>query len=1124
MDTTRIYTIGGTVQAGGGRYIVRRADDDLLALCRERAFAYILSARQLGKSSLLLHTAERLADEGIRSVLIDLTLIGTQVTAEGWYFGLLDEMAAQLRLTTDVLAWWEARAALGLTQRFSRFCEEVLLGEVAGPVVVFVDEIDTTLALDFADDFFAAIRGLYLARARRPDLRRLSFVLSGVATPGDLVRDPQRTPFNIGQRVEMTDFTPEEAAPLADGLGLPAGEAHQVLGWVLAWTGGHPYLTQQLCGMIAARARCAWTAAAVGDLARTTFGVGHGEPDHNVQFVRDMLTKRAADPEAVLTTFRAVRRARPPVPDEEQSLVKAHLKLSGVVRRERGTLRVRNRVYRTIFDEHWIGEHLPVNWARRLRRAARVIAVLLALSMSLSGLAIYALVQQREAQAQSQLAFARELAANALVQGQADPELGLLLALAGEQVVSTEQGEAALRQLLADVSLRSVLTGHAGAVRAVAFAPAAGLLVTGGADGTTRLWETDTGTTRAVLRGHVGSVTSLAVSGDGTVLVTGGDDGTAILWDVGAARQRTTLRGHAASITGVAITPDGARVVTTSADATARLWEAVSGAPVATLNGHAGSVLGAAISPDGRHLATFSEDGNARLWAADGGALVAELADHLSLVTDAVFSPDGRRLATASHDGTVRLWEADTGRSIAMLTGHADRVVGVAFSPDGRRLVSASHDRTARLWETASGQVLAVLRHDGPVTRVAFSPDGLQVATAGADGTARLWESASGQRLVRLDRHGGAVTALAYPPDGRLLATGGADGLVRVWEVDGAGDAAPLVVHAEAFTGAALSPDGRLILTTGVDDAVRLWDRRTGRLLATMMRDCFCTVQTAAFSPDSRWVVLTTEDGGTELWEVESRQRRAQLERHAGPVIGVAFSADTRYLATASADGTVRVWSMVPTAVPAAVPLATLHGHGGPVLAVAFSGDGERVITASADGSLRWWATRSGWPLSTPSSDLGAVRAARFNADGAWLAAGDAGGEVQVWEVGTSNARVVARVAGVANGLAMSPDGRLLVVVDAEGVVRIAETAAGAPVGVVRERAGPARSATISLDGRWLVVVGGDRAVRLYPWGRFAPLDSLLAEARRRVTRDLTCAEQQQFLHRMVCAPTPGVP
>src|SRR4051794_31565011 len=70
MPETSIYVAGGTLQAGGGLYLARRADEELRALCREGTFAYVLTARQLGKSSLMVRTAERLAEEGVRSVTI----------------------------------------------------------------------------------------------------------------------------------------------------------------------------------------------------------------------------------------------------------------------------------------------------------------------------------------------------------------------------------------------------------------------------------------------------------------------------------------------------------------------------------------------------------------------------------------------------------------------------------------------------------------------------------------------------------------------------------------------------------------------------------------------------------------------------------------------------------------------------------------------------------------------------------------------------------------------------------------------------------------------------------------------------------------------------------------------
>ena len=170
-----IYTVGGTVQAGNGVYIPRQADEDLLVLCGAEEFAYILSPRQMGKSSLMVRTSERLNEAGTRTVIIDLTQIGVQVNAEQWYLGLLTLIEDRLLLDTDVVVWWQAHQHIGITQRMTLFFQEVLLKEISDPIVIFVDEIDTTLSLDFTDDFFALIRSFYVGRSRERGSQTIVF-------------------------------------------------------------------------------------------------------------------------------------------------------------------------------------------------------------------------------------------------------------------------------------------------------------------------------------------------------------------------------------------------------------------------------------------------------------------------------------------------------------------------------------------------------------------------------------------------------------------------------------------------------------------------------------------------------------------------------------------------------------------------------------------------------------------------------------------------------------------------------------------------------------------------------------------------------------------------------------
>jgi formylglycine-generating enzyme required for sulfatase activity len=347
-----IYTVGGTVQAGRGIYIPRKADDELLAYCRASEFAFILSSRQVGKSSLMIRTARQLESENIRSVVIDLSGIGVKISADQWYLGILNVIAKTLKLKTDIFAWWAEGGGLGPVQKMTNFFFDILLKEVAEPVVLFFDEIDSTLSIPFADDFFAALRSVYNARSTTPEFKRLSFVMIGVATPSDLIADEKRTPFNIGHRVDLTDFTPKEAAPLAGALGV------EVLGWIFHWTGGHPYLTQSLCAHLS-KAPEEITETSVAEAVTQLFSGERGRQDNNLQFVRDMLTKRAPDIQRVLKTYRDVCSGKK-VTDDERSIHKSHLKISGVVRNEKGGLLTRNRIYENVFNLSWINENMPI--------------------------------------------------------------------------------------------------------------------------------------------------------------------------------------------------------------------------------------------------------------------------------------------------------------------------------------------------------------------------------------------------------------------------------------------------------------------------------------------------------------------------------------------------------------------------------------------------------------------------------------------------------------------------------------------------------------------------------------------------------------------------------------------
>ncbi len=385
------YVSGGTLPPESPSYIARAADGELFERCLAGDFCYMLTSRQMGKSSLMARTAERLRKEAeVRASIVDLSQIGTEQeeqhkSADRWYYGVARAIQRSLGVEANLKAWWREREDLPAVQRLTEFFTDVVLARTTGRVVIFVDEIDTTIGLTHSDDFFAAIRACYNARATEPQLRRLGFVLLGVASPSDLIADARRTPFNIGHRIELNDFTFDEALPLSRGLAKTETERARQLRRILHWTDGHPYLTQKLAELLAATGPAALSDEKIdGVVAQRFLDPVANREEQNLEFVRDRLTDYGRPSRKLLRLYERIYRGER-VKDIPLSPTHSALKLSGaVVATPEGTLRVRNEIYHQVFTADWARRAIPIDWrlpiavavsfARWFRRVAVVAA------------------------------------------------------------------------------------------------------------------------------------------------------------------------------------------------------------------------------------------------------------------------------------------------------------------------------------------------------------------------------------------------------------------------------------------------------------------------------------------------------------------------------------------------------------------------------------------------------------------------------------------------------------------------------------------------------------------------------------------------------------------------------
>jgi WD40 repeat protein len=764
---------------------------------------------------------------------------------------------------------------------------------------------------------------------------------------------------------------------------------------------------------------------------------------------------------------------------------------------------------------------------RRQRQLVTGVSVALVVAIALGVLALLqrntAVEQRHEAETQRQkaeteraAATSRALAANAFLNLPTDPELSLLLGLEAAKASPTPEAETALRSALLDSQVR--LTLH-----------------------------------------HDAAVTSAAYSPDGTRIATTSEDGTGALWDAATGDRIAVLEGHTQPPQKAVWSADGSRVVTIAQDGTARVWDGATGAPVSVITDSDDPRLqDVVISADGSVVVTSGFVHNqVHFWNADDGSLLGTIPRD---VVDAMaLSPDNSLLLLAEQGAGVELWSTSDVRLVASYPdGAQSYFTSAAFSADGSEFVTAGGDGFATV-RGLDGSFLTQVQHSGAINAVAFSPDGKRVATAGDDGTAKVTEIRSGKVVSTFAGHNGPVATVAFSPSGDLVATGGEDDFVRLWRPDNAAQLSVLIGHQAPVNEVAFSPGGELLISASDDSRVRVWS--TVGSAAAFPRDSAVGVGETfdeAFSTDGKYVAFSTAGGEVETLETAGGRVIGQFARgddFSVPVLSGegALTLTTNFQTTTirrTSDGSAVAEVPVTSAYAAAFDdshqrvlvvgeagqagiydsdsgqlLTELEGHdpAHEVIGAGFSADGSQALTASVDGTARIWDSETGEQRSEvdafrpPHSQYEQHATVALSPDGSVLAtAAGYEADAQLWDArtGAHLATLEGVKVGDLKGLAFSADGRFVVTAPFSSAVRMWDGRSGRLLASVTEADASPDAVTFVGDSK-VAVLGslGDReSLSVLDCTVCGDLDSLVALARTRVTRELTDSEKATYL------------
>jgi WD40 repeat protein/serine/threonine protein kinase len=669
--------------------------------------------------------------------------------------------------------------------------------------------------------------------------------------------------------------------------------------------------------------------------------------------------------------------------------------------------------------------------------------------------------------------------------------------------------------------LEDYANGHTSTVGTVCISRDGQYVLSGGRDGTLRLWELNTGRWLRNLEGHEGEVTSVCCDAAGRWVLSAGADQTLRLWDLSAGRCLRTFTGHQAKVTAACFHPASGQALSCGWDQTLKLWDLSTGGLLRTFEGAAGRVNAVCLSPDGRlalsgsgNIAAAEREGAVQLWQVSSGCCLRSFPGHRDRVTAVAVGPDGRQAISGSWDKTVRLWDLEAGRCVGVLEGHEDRVHTVCFGPEGRYAFSGSEDGTLRQWHVQRQRCVRVFdMHRLAVTSVAVSGDGCHAVTGNEDRTPRLWrldpdlaspsivcrvvDSARAQAATRtfqqalqraqealeegdLVRAAGLVReARAQPGHGRRAEA------LRAWQelylwlprqtLNASWEGATLAGHRAGVTAAALSRDGCLAASGSRDRTVKLWDVNDGACLHTCKghQETVCSVR---FSRDGHYVLSASKDHTLRLWEVETGAFLQTFKGHKGAVRSACLTADNRFAVSAGWDRTLKLWETAGGRC-----LRTLHGHTAEVNSVCLSFDEQLLLSGGADRALRLWDMVTGRCLRTFDEQADILDSVCLTNDGRIALAGGGGSTFRAWAVGNGScARTFKGHTARVSSVCLTADGRHALSASWDQTLRLWHVGSGRCLRVFEGHAGKVHAVCLSGDGRHALSAGEDRTLRLW--------------------------------------------
>ena len=242
-----LEAIGGAVPLDSGFYITRSSDDAFrAAIARHDSIVLIKGARQMGKTSLLARGLQQARVSRSKVVLIDFQALNAAhlESIDTLLRTLAAIIAAELDLNVLPDEAWNP--SLGASMNFGRYMKREVLAKISAPLVWGLDEVDRLFTRPYGSEFFGLLRSWHNARSLDPSgsWHQLTLAIAYATEAHLFITDLNQSPFNVGTRIALDDFSQAQVSELNTRYGSPLTGADEITRF-FTLVGGHPYLVRR---------------------------------------------------------------------------------------------------------------------------------------------------------------------------------------------------------------------------------------------------------------------------------------------------------------------------------------------------------------------------------------------------------------------------------------------------------------------------------------------------------------------------------------------------------------------------------------------------------------------------------------------------------------------------------------------------------------------------------------------------------------------------------------------------------------------------------------------------------------------------------------------------------------